>query len=67
MKQVFSSPYYPQGNGCIENVHKLLMICIWKHVSSELGWDEVTHIALAAYNFVPNEHFKQSALFFMFG
>ena len=34
---------------------------------SELEWDEVVHIACSAYNFVPNEHSKESAFFLMFG
>ena len=33
MKQIFSSPYYPQGDGHIENVNNLLKACIQKHVS----------------------------------
>ena len=57
MKQVFSSPYYPQGNGCNENVHNILKTCIWKHVSSELAWYEVVHIAFADYHL-----FKMSIL-----
>ena len=52
MKQLFSSPYYAQGNGCIENVHDFLKMCIQKHVSSELALDEVVHITCASYNFV---------------
>ena len=48
MKQVFSFPYYPQGNGHIKNVHNLLKPCIWKHVCSELVWNQVVHIACAA-------------------
>ncbi len=28
LKHVFSSPYYPQGNGCIENFHNFLKVCI---------------------------------------
>ena len=53
IKQVFSSPYYPCINGHIENVHSFLKTCIQKLVSSELTWDEGTHIASPAYHFVP--------------
>ena len=67
MKQIFSSPYYPTGNRCIKNLHNFLHICIWKHVFSELAWDEVVPIVCAAYNFVPNEHSKESAFFLTFG
>ena len=31
------------------------------------AWDKVVHIACATYNFVPNEHSKNCALFLMFG
>ena len=34
-----------------------------KHVSSELAWEEVVHMIITAYNFVPNEHSKLSVLF----
>ena len=36
-------------------------MCIWKHISAELAWDEVVHLACTAYNFVPNEHSNESA------
>ncbi len=68
LKHIFSSPYYPQGNGCIENFHNFLKACIWKHLKcNELEWDDVTHLVCAAYNFVPNQHSKESAMFLMFG
>ena len=62
MKQVFSSPYYPWSNGYIENSHSFLKMCMQEHVSSKLVLDEVFHIACAAYNFIPNEHSKNSLL-----
>ena len=66
MNQVFSSSI-PSRNRRIGNVYNFLKICIQKHVSPELAWDKVTQIAHAAYNFVPNGHSKESALFLMFG
>ena len=36
---------------------------IQKHVSSELAWDELTHIATAAYNFCPKCAFKSKYIF----
>ena len=60
MKQVFCSPYYPQGNRHIENVQYFVKMCIWNHVSSKLAWNAVTHISYLAYNFVLNEHSKES-------
>ena len=38
-----------------------------KHISPGLEWDEVCPIATAAYNFLPNEHAKESPFFLMFG
>ena len=66
-KKVFSSPYYPQGNGCIEKLHNFLKACIWEYVSPEFAWDEVVPIACAAYNFVQNVHSNGSTFFLMFG
>ena len=54
MKWVFRTPYYPQGNGCIEIIYNFPKFSIWKHVFPELAWDEVVHIACAAYNSAPN-------------
>ena len=48
MKQVFRFPYYQQVNQNIKTVHNFLKMCIWKHISSELAWDKVAHIACAA-------------------
>ena len=38
-----------------------------KHVSKSLGWDQVVLLACTAYNFLPNEHSKESPFFLMFG
>ena len=38
-----------------------------KHISKTMEWDEVVHLATAAYNFFPNEHSKESPFFLMFG
>ena len=67
MKQAFTSHCYLCGIWHIENVQNFLMKYIQKHIYSELAWDEVIHIACVAHNFVPNEHFKKSAFFFIFG
>ena len=32
-----------------------------------MEWDEVCSLATAAYNFLPNEHSKESPFFLMFG
>ena len=38
-----------------------------KHISKTMEWDEVVHLATAAYNFFPNEHSRESPFFLMFG
>ena len=67
VKQVFSSSYYPQGHGHIENVHNFMKIYIWKHIPYELACEEVVQIACAAYNCVPIKHSKESRFFLIFG
>ena len=54
--KVYSPPFHPQSNGWIEGFHTFLKVCLAKHVSQELEWDEVCPIVTAAYNFLPNEH-----------
>ena len=67
IQQIHSSPYFPWGSRCIENIQNFLKTCIHKHVSSQLAWDEVARIAYAAYDFVPKKHSKESKFFLMFG
>ena len=40
---------------------------ISKHVTPQVEWDGVIPLAYAAYNFLPNEHSKESPFFLMFG
>ena len=65
--KVYSPPYHPQSNGRIEGFHLFLKACMAKHISPGLEWDEVCLIAMAAYNFLPNEHARESPFFLMFG
>ena len=65
--KVYSPPFHPQSNRWIEGFHVFLKACLAKHVSKELEWDEVCPIAMAAYNFLPNEHSRESPFFIMFG
>ena len=39
----------------------------FQHVSSQLDWTSVIPLACTAYNFLPNEHSKESPFFLMFG
>jgi len=65
--KIYTPPYHPQSNGRIEGFHYFLKACMSKHISAQLSWDEVVHLACAAYNYFPNEHSKESPFFLMFG
>ena len=59
------SPYHPQSTGRIEGLHNFLKACMSKHVSKSLEWDQVIPLACAAYNFLLNEHSKESPFLLM--
>ena len=65
--KIYTAPYRPSSNGRIEGFHNFLKACIAKHVSSQLEWTNVIPLVCAAYNFLPNEHSKESPFFLMFG
>ena len=65
--KIYTAPYRPSSNGHIEGFHNFLKACISKHVSPQLEWTSVIPLACAAYNFLPNEHSKESPFFLMFG
>ena len=65
--KIYTPPYHPQSDGRIEGFHNFLKACISKHVSANMEWDDVVPLACAAYNFLPNEHSKESPFFLMFG
>ena len=65
--KIYSPPYRPQSNGRIEGFHAFLKTCLAKHISPNVEWDEVCSLATAAYNFLPNEHSRESPFFIMFG
>ena len=62
----YTAPYHPQSNGRI-GFHHFLKACMSKHIFKTMEWDEVVHLATAAYNFFPNEHSRESLFFLMFG
>ena len=64
---MYTPPYHPASNGRIEGFHAFLKACISKHISPQLEWDDLVPLACAAYNFIPNEHSKESPFFLMFG
>ena len=65
--KLYTPPYHPASNGRIEGFHAFLKACISKHISLQLEWDDLVLLACAAYNFIPNEHLKESPFFLMFG
>ena len=65
--KLFIPPYHPASNGQIEGFHASLKACIAKHIAPQLEWDVLVPLACAAYNFIPNEHSKESSFFLMFG
>ena len=65
--KVYTPPYHPASNGRIEGFHAFLKAFISKHISPQLEWDDLVPLACAAYNFIPNEHSKESPFFLMFG
>ena len=66
-QKIYTPAYRPQSNGRIEGFHRFLKLCISKHISNQLEWDDVAPLATAAYNFFPNQSSKESAFFAMFG
>ena len=60
-------PYHPASNGRIEGFHAFLKACISKHIAPQIEWDDLVPLSCAAYNFIPNEHSKESPFFLMFG
>ena len=65
--KVYSPPYRPQSNGRIGSFHYFLKVCIAKYINPQLEWDDVVPLACAAYNFLPNEHSRESPFFLMYG
>ena len=65
--KVYSPPCRPQSNGRIESFHYFLKACIAKLINPQLEWDDIVPLACAVYNFLPNEHSRESPFFLMYG
>ena len=65
--KLYTPPYHPASNGRIEGFYAFLKACIAKHVAPQLQWDVLIPLACVAYNFIPNEHSKESPFSFIFG
>ena len=66
-RKIYSPPYRPQSNGRIEGFHKFLKSCLAKHISRHREWDNGVPLATALYNWLPNQHSKESLFLVMFG
>ena len=65
--KLYTAPYHTASNGRIEGFHAFLKACIPKHEAPQLEWDVLIPLGCAAYNFMPNEHSKESPFLLMFG
>ena len=66
-RKIYTPPYRPQSNGCIEGFHNFLKVCLSKHISRNREWDDVTLLATTSYNWLPNQHSRELPFFIMFG
>ena len=66
-RMIYTPPYRSQSNGCIEDFHNFLKACLSKHISRNRESDDVTPLATASYNWLPNQHSRESPFFIMFG
>ena len=66
IKRLFPSPFHPQGNEKLENVHSFLKNPqILGH--SNLKWDELLPFACYCYNIFSGSNSTESPFFLMFG
>ena len=68
IKCIYSSPYYPEGNGRIENVHNFLKCTIAKFTyGSPLEWDNTLPLATYRYNGIPSVDDLESPYYLIHG
>ena len=68
IKHIFSSPYRPQGNFCIENVHNFLKRTLTKFLSStDAEWDKILAFACYCFNMNPMADDLASPFFLIHG
>ena len=66
-RKIYTPPYQPQSNGRIEGFHNFLKSCLTKHISRNREWDDIAPLTTTSYNWLPNQHSKESPFFVMFG
>ena len=68
IKCIFSNPYRPQGNSCIENVHNFLKRTLTKLLSSsDAEWDKILLFACYCFNSTPTADDLESLFFLIHG
>ena len=61
----YTAPYHPTNKWENRRIPSFLEGMYVKTYFQTMEWDEVVHLATAAYNFFPNEHSRESPFFLM--
>ena len=68
IKHIFSNPYRPQGNSCIENVHNFLKRILTMPLSSlDAKWDRLLPFACYCFNSTPTAGDLERPFFLIHG
>ena len=68
IKHIYSNPYRPQGNSCIENIHNFLKRTLTKFLSSSVPkWDNVLPFACHCLNSTPTSYDLENPFFLIHG
>ena len=68
IKYIFSNPYRPQGNSCIENVHNFPKRTLTKFLSStDAEWDKIQPFACYCFITTPTGDDLESRFFLVHG
>ena len=68
IKCIFSNPYRPQGNSCIENIHNFFKRTLTKFLSSsDAEWDNILPFACYCFNTTPTADDLESPFFLIHG
>ena len=54
VKQIRTTPYHPQSNGCVERLHGSLLLILRKTTRKRLEWHLQLKYALFAFRIIPN-------------
>ena len=64
IKCIFSNPYRPQDNSCIENVHNFFKWMLAKFLSSaDTEWGKILPFACSCFNTTPRADDLESPFF----